>query len=122
MGIVYLKYLKKRTYQLETTEVEIEPWPTGGAEEKEAFIDAMLEEPCMLEAMVDPTRKTKFNSIGTELIQDYRLLTQAFVQRLVESRMQTKETEEIFYDQLEQKLSQKDIKEAINVVALRGEI
>ena len=40
-----------------------EPWPTNGSqEEKEALIDAILDEPCMLDCMRDPTRKFEQNS------------------------------------------------------------
>ena len=74
-AVVYLTYFKKRSYQLEPTEIEQEPWPTQGSnDEKEALIDAILEEPCMLEAMIDPTREAKFNSGEAPLIQDYRFL------------------------------------------------
>ena len=92
MGVAYLVYLRTRTYSIEQSLVEAKPWPTqGSSEEKEALIDALLEEPCMLEAMFDPTRKSKFNSNETELLQDYRLLTISFIQRLAQSRTESKE-------------------------------
>ena len=37
-----------------------EPWPAyGSQEEKEALLDVILDEPCMLESIRDPTRKFK---------------------------------------------------------------
>ena len=71
MGVAYLVFLRQSSPKLELDPIEEESWPTLGAtekKEKEALIDAILEEPCMLEAMVDPTRKPKFNPGDAPLI------------------------------------------------------
>ena len=60
MSLAYLVFLRKRSYSADITITDEEPWPMSGTiEEKEALIDAILEEPSMLEAMKDPTRNAR---------------------------------------------------------------
>ena len=63
MGIAYLLFLRKN-HQSDNDTItgnEDELWPLQGSiEEKEALIDAILDEACMIEAFKDPTRKERF--------------------------------------------------------------
>ena len=62
IGVAYLcliQYEKLKKSQ-DLMFVVKEPWPAyGSQEEKEALLDAILDEPCMLESIRDPTIKFK---------------------------------------------------------------
>ena len=101
MGLAYLVFLRKRDYSVDTTPIDKEPWPINGTiEEKEALIDEILKQPCMLEAIRDPTRNEKFMDESLPMVQDYKLTLVSLIGR-IGNLTESQESQEVFHDQLD---------------------
>ena len=76
-----------------------EPWPTNGSkEEKEALIDAILDEPCMLDCMRDPTRSVKQTPYlqHINVTDDYHSFLMSTLRRVNAHRCDGLDSREIF--------------------------